>query len=163
MKAEAVRGEEGREGRKLILKFPSCEIEAHVPIMKYFLPFHGSSVIPDGREPGKTDPPPSLLPPTAFDRTGRDKQGPHSAGYLEHSEHPYTAQHHGEAFAPTALCHLLQIQGNPHLQGHFCTALFPPLRPQGCGQAGPHPPLSNSHCFHLLFKLCSFSSSSKFN
>jgi len=25
--------------------------------MKYFLPFHGSSVIPDGREPGKTDPP----------------------------------------------------------------------------------------------------------
>lgn len=55
--AQAMRGEEGREGRKLILKFPSCEIEAHVPIMKYFLPFHGSSVIPDGREPGKTDPP----------------------------------------------------------------------------------------------------------
>lgn len=49
--------EGGRAEGKLILKFPSSEIEAHVPIMKYFLPFHGSSVIPDGREPGKTDPP----------------------------------------------------------------------------------------------------------
>lgn len=63
-----------------------------------------------------------LLPPTAPDRTGRDKQGPHSAGYPEPSKHPYTAQHHGEPFAPTALCHLLQIQGNPHLRGHFCAA-----------------------------------------
>lgn len=26
------------------------------------------------------------------------------------------------SFAPTALCHLLQIQGNPHLRGHFCAA-----------------------------------------
>lgn len=63
-----------------------------------------------------------LLPPTAPDRTGRDKQGPHSAGYPEPSKHPYTAQHHREPFAPTALCHLLQIQGNPHLRGHFCAA-----------------------------------------
>lgn len=74
MKAEAVRGEEGREGRKLILKFPSCEIEAHVPIMKYFLPFHGSSVIPDGREPGKTDPPPPCSHPQRLTaRAGTNK------------------------------------------------------------------------------------------
>lgn len=66
-----MRHTQGREGgaggRKPILHFPSREIEAHVPIMKYFLPFHGSSVIPDGSEPGKTDPP--------FSHPRRDRTG----------------------------------------------------------------------------------------
>lgn len=91
------RHTQGRRGRraagKLILKFPSCEIEAHVPIMKYFLPFHGSSVIPDGSEPGKTDPPCSH-PRRLTAR--QDKQGLRSAGpgYFPTFQHPpNTAPH----------------------------------------------------------------------
>lgn len=146
------------EGGKLILKFPSCEIEAHVPIMKYFLPFHGSSVIPDGREPGKTDPPcshPRRLTARAgtnkgFVLPGRGSSPPPAwTPYSILQTRPY-----GEPFAPFPPP---PAKANPYFQGYFgaglAAAWHPPPRHHpgspwipGARQAAP----GNSRCFHLL-------------
>lgn len=123
----------GRAAGKLILKFPSCEIEAHVPIMKYFLPFHGSSVIPDGSEPGKTDPPCSH-PRRLTAR--QDKQGLRSAGpgCFPTFQHPPNTAPHPLRPPPARKIH---ISEGISVQGCRNFSLPPPAAPVSPGLPPP--------------------------
>lgn len=89
--------------------------------MKYFLPFHGSSVIPDGREPGKTDPPcshPQRLTARAGTNKGLillDTQSPPSI--------PTLLSTIGSPLPPQpSATYYKSRETNPHLRGHFCAA-----------------------------------------
>lgn len=89
--------------------------------MKYFLPFHGSSVIPDGREPGKTDPPcshPQRLTARAGTNKGLillDTQSPPSI--------PTLLSTMGSPLPPQpSATYYKSRETNPHLRGHFCAA-----------------------------------------
>lgn len=149
---DARRGKQGRESRSSA--FHHVKLKRHVPIMKYFLPFHGSSVIPDGSEPGKTDPHPPPFAPTHGALTARagPTQGLRSArpGCFPTFQHPPNA-----AFLP--LFPILQ-PGISTFPGVFQCRSFPlpPPCPQGC-HPRREPPLS------FTLELCGFSSSSKFN
>lgn len=169
----------GSPGGKLILKFPSCEIEAHVPIMKYFLPFHGSSVIPDGREPGKTDPPRSH-PRRLTARAGTNKGFvlPGRRGSPPPAWTPYSilqTRPLGEPFAPFSLLQKSEIRISKGILEQGCSSLprphpqvphvpyVPRARQAACRAFTGDDTPANSRCFNLFFELCGFSSSSKFN